>query len=186
MTIAVGDRIPDVQLKMITDHGIETVSTADVLGKGRVVLFGVPAAFSPTCSDVHLPGFVSHADEILGRGIDRIFCVSVNDPYVMAAWRRSQGVGDKVTLLADGNGELARAMGLEIDLSRGGLGHPQQAVRGGDRGWHRHRAHARGGHWPGGQFGRSGALGLALTGGLGQAVRCSGTEAAWHRWAAWG
>jgi peroxiredoxin len=93
-----------------------------VLGKGRVVLFGVPAAFSPTCSDVHLPGFVSHADEILGRGVDRIFCVSVNDPYVMAAWARSQGVGDKVTLLADGNGDLARAMGVEIDLSRGGLG----------------------------------------------------------------
>jgi glutaredoxin/glutathione-dependent peroxiredoxin len=122
MTIAVGDRIPDVQLKMITDHGVEAVSTADVLGKGRVVLFGVPAAFSPTCSDVHLPGFVSHADEILGRGVDRIYCVSVNDPFVMAAWARSQGVGDKVTLLADGNGELARAMGLEIDLSRGGLG----------------------------------------------------------------
>ena len=122
MTIAVGERIPDVQLKMITDHGIETVTTADVLGKGKVVLFGVPAAFSPTCSDVHLPGFVTHADEILGRGVDGIFCVSVNDPFVMAAWARSQGVGDKVTLLADGNGELARAMGLEIDLSRGGLG----------------------------------------------------------------
>jgi glutaredoxin/glutathione-dependent peroxiredoxin len=122
MTIAVGDKIPDAQVKMITDHGIEAVSTADVLGKGRVVLFGVPAAFSPTCSDVHLPGFVSHADEILGRGVDRIFCVSVNDPFVMAAWARSQGVGDKVTLLADGNGDLARAMGVEIDLSRGGLG----------------------------------------------------------------
>ncbi len=91
MTIAVGERIPDVQLKMITDHGIETVRTADVLGKGRVVLFGVPAAFSPTCSDVHLPGFVSHADEILGRGVDRIFCVSVNDPYVMAAWPGPRG-----------------------------------------------------------------------------------------------
>ncbi len=122
MTIAVGDRFPDVQLKMITDHGIETVSSADVLGKGRVVLFGVPAAFSPTCSDVHLPGFVLHADEILSRGVDRIFCISVNDPYVMGAWARSQGVGDKVTLLADGNGDLAQAMGLEIDLSRGGLG----------------------------------------------------------------
>ncbi len=122
MTIAVGDRIPDVQLKMVTDHGTETVSTADVLGKGRVVLFGVPAAFSPTCSDVHLPGFVLHADEITSRGVDGIFCVSVNDPFVMAAWARSQGVGDKVTLLADGNGDLARAMGVEIDLSRAALG----------------------------------------------------------------
>ena len=122
MTIAVGDPIPDVQLKMVTEHGNEVVSTADVLGKGRVVLFGVPAAFSPTCSDLHLPGFVYHADAIRARGVDRIFCVSVNDPYVMAAWGRSQGVGDRVTLLADGNGELARAMGVEIDLSRAGLG----------------------------------------------------------------
>jgi glutaredoxin/glutathione-dependent peroxiredoxin len=122
MTIAVGERIPDVQLKMITENGTETVSTADVLGKGKVVLFGVPAAFSPTCSDVHLPGFVLHADELLARGVDRIFCVAVNDPFVMAAWARSQRVGDKVTLLADGNGELARAMGLEIDLGRAGLG----------------------------------------------------------------
>lgn len=122
MTIAVGERIPDVQLKMITENGTETVSTADVLGKGKVVLFGVPAAFSPTCSDVHLPGFVLHADELFARGVDRIFCVAVNDPFVMAAWARSQRVGDKVTLLADGNGELAGAMGLEIDLGRAGLG----------------------------------------------------------------
>ncbi|HXW80986.1 MAG TPA: peroxiredoxin, partial [Acidimicrobiales bacterium] len=122
MTIAVGDRIPDVQLKMIDAHGTEVVQTADVLGKGRVVLFGVPAAFSPTCSDVHLPGYVKRADEILGKGVDRIFCVSVNDPYVMAAWGRSQGVEDKVALLADGNADLARAMGVDLDLSKGGLG----------------------------------------------------------------
>jgi peroxiredoxin len=122
MTIKVGDRIPDVQLKMIGEHGTETVNTADVLGKGRTVLFGVPAAFSPTCSDRHLPGFVVRSGDILSLGVDRIFCVAVNDPYVMAAWARSQSVGDKVTLLADGNGELARAMGVEIDLSGGGLG----------------------------------------------------------------
>jgi glutaredoxin/glutathione-dependent peroxiredoxin len=122
MTIAVGDRIPDVQLKMIDGQGTEVVSTADVLGKGRVVLFGVPAAFSPTCSDVHLPGYVTRSEELSARGVDRVFCVSVNDPYVMAAWARSQGVENRVALLADGNGELARAMGLEIDLSRGGLG----------------------------------------------------------------
>jgi len=122
MTIAVGDRIPDVQLKLIGAHASEQVSAADVLGKGRVVLFGVPAAFSPTCSDVHLPGFVMHADDILARGVDRIFCVSVNDPFVMAAWGRSQGTGDRVSLLADGNGDLTRAMGVEVDLSGGGLG----------------------------------------------------------------
>jgi peroxiredoxin len=122
MTIAVGDRIPDVQLKMIGTHGPETVSSADVLGKGRVVLFGVPGAFTPTCSDVHLPGFVIRSDDILARGIDRIFCLSVNDSFVMAAWGRSQRVADKVIMLADGNGELTRALGLEVDLSKGGLG----------------------------------------------------------------
>ena len=122
MTIAVGDRIPDVQLKMIDAQGTELVSTADVLGKGKVVLFGVPGAFTPPCSDVHMPGFVMHADELMAKGVDRIFCVAVNDPFVMAAWGRSQRVENKVTLLADGNGELARAMGVEIDLSGGGLG----------------------------------------------------------------
>jgi peroxiredoxin len=109
-------------LKLVGPLASVPVSTADVLGKGRVVLFGVPAAFSPTCSDLHMPGFVGRADEILARGIDRIFCVSVNDSYVMAAWGRSQGTGDKVSLLADGNGELTRAMGLDIDMSASGMG----------------------------------------------------------------
>jgi len=122
MTIAVGDRVPDVQLKMVDEHGTQVVSTGEVLGKGRVVVFGLPAAFSPTCSDVHLPGFVIRADDIRAHGVDRIFCVSVNDAYVMAAWRRSQGVGDKLAMLADGNGDLTRAMGVETDLSGGGLG----------------------------------------------------------------
>ncbi len=122
MTVKVGDRITDVELKMVTEHGAETVRTGDLLGKGKVVLFGVPAAFSPTCSDRHLPGFVVRSEDILAKGADRIFCVAVNDHFVMAAWARSQGVGDKVTMLADGNGELARAMGVEIDLSGGGLG----------------------------------------------------------------
>jgi len=122
MTIAVGDSIPDVRLRLIGTLSSEQVSSADVLGKGRIVLFGVPAAFSPTCSDVHLPGFIAHADELHARGVDRIFCVSVNDHYVMAAWGRSQGTGDKVSLLADGNGDLARALGLDIDLSANGMG----------------------------------------------------------------
>ncbi|MGD0810532.1 MAG: redoxin family protein [Acidimicrobiales bacterium] len=122
MTIAIGDRVPDVQLRMITDHGVEVVSTADVLGKGRVVLFGMPAAFSGTCSDTHLPGYLVRADELSARGIDRIFGVAVNDHHVMAAWARSQALGDKVTLLADGNGDLARAMGVDLDLSKSGMG----------------------------------------------------------------
>jgi peroxiredoxin len=122
MPLAVGDRVPDVQLKMVDDGRTETVSTGDVLGKGRVVLFGVPAAFSPTCSDVHVPGFVVHADDLRARGVDRIFCISVNDAYVMAAWARSQGAEGRVAMLADGNGEFARASGLEFDLTRGGMG----------------------------------------------------------------
>lgn len=122
MTIAIGDRIPDVQLRMITERGPEVVNTADVLGKGRVVLFGAVAAFSPTCSDGQLPGFVIRADELFAGGVDRIFGVAVNDHHAMAAWARSQGVGDKVTLLADGNGDLARAMGVEIDLTKSGMG----------------------------------------------------------------
>lgn len=122
MTIAIGERIPDVELKMVGDHGTETVRSADVLGKGKVVLFGVPAAFSPTCSDVHLPGYVVRGQELRAKGVDRVFCVAVNDPYVMAAWGRSQGVGDSVTMLADGNGDFARAMGLDLDLSASGMG----------------------------------------------------------------
>ena len=114
--------MPDVQLKMVDGHKTEQVSTADVLGKGRVVLFGVPAAFSPTCSDVHLPGFVVRADELRAKGVDQVFCTAVNDAFVMSAWARSQGVEGSVWLLADGNGELARAMGLELDLTAGGLG----------------------------------------------------------------
>jgi len=122
MAIGVGDRVPDVSLKLVDEHGTEQVSTAEVLGKGRVVLFGVPGAFTPTCSDYHLPGFVSRASELLARGVDRIFCAAVNDAFVLSAWARSQGAFGKVAFLADGNGDLARAMGLDIDLSGAGLG----------------------------------------------------------------
>jgi peroxiredoxin len=122
MTVAVGDRVPDVQLKMVDGHKTELVGTADVMGKGRVVLFGVPAAFSPTCSDVHLPGYIVRADDLRAKGVDAVFCTSVNDAFVMSAWARSQGAEGKVSLLADGNGDFARAMGLELDLSGGGLG----------------------------------------------------------------
>lgn len=122
MAVAVGDRVPDVQLKVVDDNKTELVSTAEVLGKGRVVLFGVPGAFTPTCSDVHLPGFLLRLDELHAKGVDKIFCTSVNDAFVMAAWARSQAAEGKVAMLADGNGDLAEAMGLDIDLSKGGLG----------------------------------------------------------------
>jgi glutaredoxin/glutathione-dependent peroxiredoxin len=122
MSIAVGDTIPDV--RVMTDRGGAPthVQTADVLGSGRVVLFAVPGAFTPTCSDYHLPSFVIRHDELAAKGVDTVACISVNDPFVMAAWGESQNVGDAVELLADGNGEFAAAVGLEMDGSGFGLG----------------------------------------------------------------
>jgi glutaredoxin/glutathione-dependent peroxiredoxin len=122
MAIAVGDTIPDVQLSTMTADGPRPVSSIEALGKGKVVLFAVPGAFTPTCSDYHLPGFVMRADEIQAKGVDTIACLSVNDAFVMGAWGRDQGVGDRVLLLADGNGDFTRAVGLELDGSGIGLG----------------------------------------------------------------
>ncbi len=122
MTIAIGDRIPDVELRMMSGTSPEAVRSGEILGKGKVVLFAVPGAFTPTCSDYHLPGFVHRADEFLAKGVDTVACVSVNDPFVMGAWGRDQEVGDRVLMLADGNGEFTRAMGLEADMSGAGLG----------------------------------------------------------------
>jgi peroxiredoxin len=122
MTIAVGDTIPDVELRTMAGKSPEAVRSRDVLGKGKVVLFAVPGAFTPTCSDYHLPGFVHRADEFLAKGVDTVACISVNDPFVMGAWGRDQKVGDRVLMLADGNGEFTKAMGLEADMSGAGLG----------------------------------------------------------------
>lgn len=122
MAIAVGDNIPDVQLRTMTNEGPKPVSSTEVLGKGKVVVFAVPGAFTPTCSDHHLPGFVVRANEIRAKGVDAIVCLSVNDPFVMDAWGRDQKVGDRVLMLADGNGEFTRAVGLELDGSGFGLG----------------------------------------------------------------
>ncbi len=122
MAIAVGDRIPDVKVFTFGDKGPESVTSAEVLGHGTVVLFGVPGAFTPTCSDHHLPGFVLRADDLRAKGADSIVCVSVNDPFVMEAWGQDQNVGKNVVMLADGNGELTAAMGLTMDGSGFGLG----------------------------------------------------------------
>ena len=122
MAIAVGDRIPDVKLMTKTADGPKPVQSGDVLGKGKVVLFAVPGAFTPTCSDYHLPGFVLRAEDLQAKGVDTIACISVNDVFVMAAWGEAQGVGDSVLMLADGNGDFAAAMGLEMDGSGFGLG----------------------------------------------------------------
>ena len=122
MTIAVGDRIPDVKVFTFGDKGPQATTSGEVLGEGKVVLFGVPGAFTPTCSDHHLPGFVLRAEELRAKGADRIACVSVNDPFVMHAWGEDQNVGSTVLMLADGNGELAGAMGLTMDGTGFGLG----------------------------------------------------------------
>jgi glutaredoxin/glutathione-dependent peroxiredoxin len=122
MAIAVGDKVPDVKVWTFGDKGPEAMTSAEVLGRGKVVLFGVPGAFTPTCSDHHLPGFVLRADELRAKGADRVVCVSVNDPFVMGAWGEDQKVGDSVVMLSDGNGELAEAMGLTMDGSGFGLG----------------------------------------------------------------
>jgi peroxiredoxin len=122
MTIAVGDKLPDVSVKVPSPDGPKTVQTADVLGHGKVVLFGVPGAFTPTCSDYHLPGFVLRAEDLEAKGVDTIACVAVNDAFVMGAWGAAQEVVEKVVLLADGSAELTKALGLEVDLTGGGLG----------------------------------------------------------------
>ncbi len=122
MTISVGATIPDVKVMTMTADGPKPVQTGDVLGHGRVILFGVPGAFTPTCSDHHLPGFVLRAEDLKAKGVDTIACVSVNDAFVMGAWAKDRGVDDKIVMLADGNGEFTRAMGLELDGSGFGLG----------------------------------------------------------------
>ena len=122
MAISVGDKIPDVTLMVLTDEGIMPVQSRDVLGSGKVVLVGVPGAFTPTCSDYHLPGFVLRADELKAKGVDTIACISVNDAFVMGAWGRVQGAEGTVVMLADGSGEFTAQMDLEFDLSVLGLG----------------------------------------------------------------
>ena len=122
MALSVGDTIPNVKLMTMTGEGLKPVQSGEVLGQGRVVLFAVPGAFTPTCSDHHLPGFVLQADEILAKGVDRIACVAVNDAFVMNAWGNAQGTGGKILMLSDGNGEFTAAAGLELDGSGFGLG----------------------------------------------------------------
>ena len=120
MSIKPGDRIPEVPLQRIRD-GVETVDTRTLFDGKKVVLFAVPGAFTPTCSEKHLPGFVEHFQAFRDKGVE-VACLSVNDPFVMQAWGRSQGVPDGLDMLADGNGEFARALGLEMDASAYGMG----------------------------------------------------------------
>lgn len=122
MTIKVGDHIPVGTLVKATADGPEQVSTADLFGGRTVALFSVPGAFTPTCSAKHLPGFVTHGAELAAKGVDEVVCLSVNDAFVMAAWAKSaNGVG-KVTMIADGNADFTKGLGLEMDASKFGMG----------------------------------------------------------------
>ena len=114
--------MPSGAFGVMTDAGPGAVSTEDLFGGKKVVLFSVPGAFTPTCSMNHLPGFIDHADEILAKGVDTIACMAVNDIFVMDAWGKDRSVGDKISMLADGNGEYASALGLEMDATGFGMG----------------------------------------------------------------
>ena len=122
MTIKVGDTLPEMKLVIAGPDGPKEASTSSLFGGKKVVLFATPGAFTPTCSAKHLPGFVQRAEDFKAKGVDAIVCMSVNDPFVMAAWGRDQGVDGKVVMLADGSGTLTKAMGLELDLMARGLG----------------------------------------------------------------
>jgi peroxiredoxin len=122
MTISIGQKLPEATFKIMTADGAKDVAVADFFSGKKVVLFGVPGAFTPTCSNNHLPGYIENNDAILARGVDAIAVVAVNDHHVMAAWARFTGGEGKITYLADGNGNFIKALGLDMDLSAAGLG----------------------------------------------------------------
>jgi peroxiredoxin len=122
MTINVGEKIPSVTLKQLTPDGVKEFTTDEIFRGKKVVLFAVPGAFTPACSQRHLPGYVDRAANIKAKGIDEIACVAVNDAFVMGAWGREQKTEGKIRMLADGSGDFTRALGLELDLTKGGLG----------------------------------------------------------------
>jgi glutaredoxin/glutathione-dependent peroxiredoxin len=127
MSIQVGDKLPAGSFGVMTGEGPGSVSSEELFSGKKVVLFAVPGAFTPTCSAKHLPGFVQNAAALQSKGVDTLACLSVNDLFVMDAWGKDQGVGDKVLMLADGNGEYTQALGLELDASGFGMG--QRAKR---------------------------------------------------------
>jgi peroxiredoxin len=122
MAINVGDKIPSATLRRKDENGITQIKTDDLFKGKKTVLFSVPGAFTPTCSAKHLPGFVQNSEALKGKGVDQVVCMAVNDAFVMDAWGKAQNVGDKVQLMADGNGEFAKALGLDFDASGPGLG----------------------------------------------------------------
>jgi len=122
VTISVGDRIPDVPLRIVIDGAPSSTTSAELLGNGRVVLFAVPGAFTPTCSRQHLPSYVESAADLSAAGVDKIVCIAVNDPFVMDAWGKAEGVGEEIIMASDGNADFATAIGMDVDGSGFGLG----------------------------------------------------------------
>ncbi|ODU19626.1 MAG: alkyl hydroperoxide reductase [Sphingomonas sp. SCN 67-18] len=122
MTIKTGDRLPETNFTKVTAEGAEKVTSTNYFAGRKVALFSVPGAFTPTCSAKHLPGYIDKAAELKAKGVDEIACTAVNDPFVMGAWSKSAGAGEAVTMLADGNGDFAKAVGLTMDGSGFGLG----------------------------------------------------------------
>ncbi|HVM84428.1 MAG TPA: peroxiredoxin [Candidatus Binatia bacterium] len=122
MTIKVGEKLPTVSLKYMNKDGMQTATTDELFKGKKAILFGLPGAFTPTCSAKHLPGFVTHAGDLKKKGVDLIACLSVNDAFVMDAWGKAQNAGDKVLMLADGNADFAKATGLTMDGSGYGMG----------------------------------------------------------------
>ena len=121
MTVKVGDNLPAGELAFLGENGPESITTEALCNGKKIVLFAVPGAFTPTCSESHLPGFVANADKILAKGVDRIVCMSVNDPFVMGAWGKSQNA-EHLLMAADGSAVFTKALGLELDLVERGLG----------------------------------------------------------------
>ena len=126
MTIAIGDRLPEATFRVLGSDGIETVTSSKVFGGKKVVLFAVPGAFTPTCSDYHLPGYVIRADELRAKGVDKVACIAVNDAFVMDAWGKAREVGENVVMLGDGNGDFTRQLGLTLDAKGFGMGERSQ------------------------------------------------------------
>ena len=122
MAVKEGDKIPSGTFKVMTADGPKDVTTDELFGGKTVALFSVPGAFTPTCSAKHLPGFVQNADALKAKGVDTIACTAANDVFVMNAWGKDQGCGDKVMMLADGSADFAKALGLELDLTGRGMG----------------------------------------------------------------
>jgi glutaredoxin/glutathione-dependent peroxiredoxin len=122
MTVKVGDKVPSVTVRYVTADGVQAVSTDDFFRGKKVALFAVPGAYTRTCSQRHLPSYVAHADELKAKGVDTIACIAVNDQFVMDAWGKEHGGDGKIVMLGDGSGDFVRAMGLELDRTKEGMG----------------------------------------------------------------